>query len=153
MQEEPTVDPEHRKSSSTRKWWLLIGGGVLLYIVVFNSIESFVRPEPSEDGSTPGGADASTAPALPEVRMRDSGEVEIRHDFFRRSGYRTGSEATDRALFDCLTQGIEEAFGDGTEGWDRQGVRAETQRIQDECMGLPDIPAPLPPLPPGDADG
>ena len=59
------------------------------------------------------------------------------------------NEDEEKALFDCLEQGIEQTFADGTAGWKGERVRRETQRIQNECMGLPGTPAP--PRPPGPA--
>ena len=140
------MDPESERSSSTRKWWLLVGG-IVVFVVAFSLLESLVRtePTPSEKGSMPA---AAPSPAPPELRRLDDGAIEIRHDFFRRSTIRLGNEDKEKALFDCLTQGIEQTFGDGTVGWDRGRVRRETQRIRDECLGLHDIPIPPRPLQP-----
>ena len=72
---------------------------------------------------------------LPTVRRLDDGEVEIRHDMFHRSSFRPGSEEAEKALFDCLSRGIEESFGEGqAEGWTGRQVRDETKRIQDDCL-------------------
>ena len=142
------MDSESERSSSARKWWLLVGG-IVVFVVAFGLLESLVRtePTPSEEGSTPAvAADATLSPAPPELRRLDDGAIEIRHDFFRRSTIRLGNEEDEKALFDCLAQGIEQTFGDGTEGWDRARVLRETQRIQDECMSL--HRKPVPPRPP-----
>jgi hypothetical protein len=142
------MDPESEKSSSARKWWLLIGG-IVVFVVVFTLLESLVRTDstPSADGPTStGNAAAVGSPLRPELRRLDDGAIEIRHDFFRRATIRLDTEEEDNALFDCLSQGIEQTFGEGTEDWDRARVWRETQRIQNECMGLPGIPAP--PRPP-----
>ena len=142
------MERENRRSSSARNWWLLIGG-VVVFVLGFSLLESLVGTEPT--GSTPAqDAAAPTSPAAPEVRRLDDGAIEIRHDFFRRSTIRLDDEDEEQALFDCLTQGIEESFADGTEGWDRERVRDETRRIQNECLGLQDIP--VPPLPPRSRD-
>ncbi len=141
------MDPESGRSSSARKWWLLIGG-VVVFVVAFSLLESLVRtePTPSEKGSMPA---AAPSPAPPELRRLDDGAIEIRHDFFRRSTIRLGNEEDEKALFDCLAQGIEQTFADGTEGWNRARVRHEAQRIHDECMSsLHDIPVPPRPLRP-----
>jgi hypothetical protein len=142
------MDPEGKRSSSARDWWLLIGG-IVAFVVAFSVLESVVRtePTPSEEGSAPAeNADAAPSPTPPRLRRLEDGAIEIRHDFFRRSTIRLGDEKDEKALFDCLSQGIEQTFGDGTAGWDRGRVRRETQRIQDECMGLHGMPA-LPRLP------
>ena len=138
------MDPESERSSSTRKWWLLVGG-IVVFVVAFSLLESLVRtePTPSEKGSMPA---AAPSPAPPELRRLDDGAIEIRHDFFRRSTIRLGNRDDEKVLFDCLTQGIEQTFGNGTEGWDRGRVRRETQRIEDECMGV--HRKPVPPRPP-----
>jgi hypothetical protein len=143
------MDLESERSSSARKWWLLVGG-IVVFIAAFNLLESLVRtePTPSKEGSTTA-EDADAAPWLapPELRRLDDGAIEIRHDFFRRTTIRLDSEEDKKTLFDCLAQGIEQTFGDGTEGWNRARVRRETQRIQGECMGpLHDMP--VPPWPP-----
>jgi hypothetical protein len=147
------MDPESERSSAARKWWLLIGG-IVVFVVAFSLLESLVRtePAPSAEGSTPAGdPDAAPSPPPPELRRLDDGAIEIRHDFFRRSTIRLGNEDDEKALFDCLAQGIEQTFADGTAGWDRARVRRETQRIQDACLGLQDIPTlprrPRPPQP------
>ena len=140
------MDPDSERTSSARKWWLLIGG-IVVFVVGFSLLERLVRTEstPSERGSAED-ADAAWSPAPPELRRLDDGGIEIRHDFFRRTTFRLGNEDDAQALFECLEQRIEETFGD-TEGWDRGRVRSETQRIQDECMSLSDIPvAPRPRL-------
>lgn len=149
------MEPESETSSSARKWWLLIGG-IVVFVVAYSLLESLVgsEPTPSGNGSTPAeGADAAPSPAPPQVTRLADGAIEIRHDFFRRTTIRLGNEDDEKALLDCLARGIEETFGDGTAGWSRARVRRETQRIQDECMGLHGMPVPrLPPLPspPGD---
>ncbi len=147
------MDPERKRLSSTRKMWLLIGG-IVVFVVVFDLLEKFIssEPTPPRDGSTPEkGANIVQPPALPELRRLDDGAIEIRHDFFRRSTIRLGNKDEQDALFDCLAHGIEQTFGEGTEGWRRARVRRETQRIQDECMGSSlDMPVlPRPPRPQG----
>jgi hypothetical protein len=146
------MESESKRSSSARKWWLLAGGFVV-FVVAFGLLESLVRtePTPSEGGSTPaGGAVAALSPAPPLLRRLDDGAIEIRHDFFRRSTIRLSNEDDEQALFDCLAQGIEQTFGDGIEGWNRERVRRETERIQDECLGsFHDIPRPPRPPRPG----
>jgi hypothetical protein len=143
------MDSESERSSSARNWWLLAGGFVV-FVVAFGLLESLVRTEPtaSKEGSTPDeDAAAASSPAPPTLRRLDDGAIEIRHDFFRRSTIRLGTEDQEQALFDCLAQGIEQTFGDGTEGWSRERVRRETQRIQDDCLSsFLDLPAP--PRPP-----
>ena len=135
-------------SSSARNWWLLIGG-VFVFVVAFSLLESLVRRDPT--GSTPEQDTAAlTSPAPPEVLRPHDGGVEIRHDFFRRTTYRLESEDEEQALFDCLTQRVEQTFATGTEGWDHERVRDETRRIQDQCMESQDIP--VPPRPPGAGD-
>ena len=142
------MDPESGRSSSARKWCLLIGG-IVVFVVAFGLLESLVRPEPTPGSTSAEDARAAVSPAPPELRMLDDGEIEIRHDFFRRSSFRLGNEEDGKALFDCLAQGIELTFADGTEGWSRERVRHETQRIQDECMSsLHDTPVPPRPLRP-----
>jgi hypothetical protein len=149
------MDSESERSSSARKWWLLMGG-IAAFVVAFSLLESLVRTESttSEEGSTPAPtAAAAPSPPPPRLRRLDDGAIEIRHDFFRRTTIRLGNEDDATALFDCLAQGIEETFADGTEGWGRGRVKHETQRIQDECMGLPDVPVlPRLPRPPGTGD-
>jgi hypothetical protein len=143
------MDSESARSSSARNWWLLAGGFVV-FVVAFGLLESLVRTEPtaSKEGSTPGEeTDAAPSPAPPKLRRLEDGAIEIRHDFFRRSTIRLGSEDQEKALFDCLAQGIEQTFGDGTAGWSRERVRRETQRIQDECLA-PFHDMPVPPRPP-----
>jgi hypothetical protein len=134
------MDPESGRSSSAREWWLLIGG-IVVFVVAFSLLENLVGT--SEKGSTPAEAvDAAPSSTPPELRRLDDGAIEVRHDFFRRSTIRLGNEDDEKALFDCLEQGIEQTFGDGTEGWDRRRVRRETRRILDECMGLHGMPVP-----------
>ena len=143
------MDSERKGSSSARKWWLLIGT-IVVFVVAFDLLEKLVRPEPtpSGEGSTVAeGAGAAASPAPPRLRRLDDGAIEIRHDFFRRSTIRLGDEDDEKALFDCLAQGIEQTFGEGTEGWTRERVRSETQRIQDECLGSTHG-IPVPPRPP-----
>ena len=131
----------NEKSTPSRMRWLLLGG-IAVFVVAFSLLENLVGPE-----STPSDTEAAAgewAPAPPELRRLEDGQIEIRHDFFRRSSYRMGDKEEEQALFDCLAKGIEETFGGGTRGWDRERVRSETQRIQNECMDLP-----IPPEPPG----
>ena len=125
------------------KWGLLLGG-IVVFVVAISLLETLVRtePTPSENGSAI--ADAARSPAPPELRRLDDGAIEIRHDFFHRSTIRLGNEEEERALFDCLAQGLEQKFGDGTEGWDHAGVRHETKLIQDQCLGLHRQEADLP---------
>lgn len=143
------TESKNEKSSSTRTWLLLVGGIVLL-IVGFDLVERLVRtePTPSADGSAAEeDAAAGATPGLPELRRLEDGGIEIRHDFFRRSTIRLGTEDDQNALFDCLTRGIEQTFGAGTEDWGHGRVRDETQRILDECLGsFHDVP--VPPRPP-----
>ena len=138
------MDPEGKRSPSARKMWLLIGG-VVVFFVAFDWLESLIRTEPTPSETED--ADAAASPAPPELRRLDDGSIEIRHDFFRRTRIDLGNEEKEKALFDCLAQGIEETFGDGTEGWNRGRVRRETQRIQDECLGSWHN-VPIPPRPP-----
>lgn len=135
------MGPETKRWSASRKRWTLIGG-VVVFVVAFSLVESLVGTEPtSEEGST--STQDPSAPALPEVRRLEDGEIEIRLDFFRRSSIRLGDKDEEQILFDCLTQGIEQTFGEGApEGWDGKRVREETQRIQNECMGFPERPSP-----------
>jgi hypothetical protein len=133
----------------------MLVGGVGVFVVAFTLLESLVGTKPTGSTSAQDSI-ASTSPAPPEVLRPEGGGVEIRLDFFRRSRYRLGNEDQEQALFDCLTKKIEEKFAAGTEGWDHQRVRDETQRIQEECMDLQDIPVPprpLRPLRPPDGDG
>ncbi len=142
------VDPESGRSSSARKWGLLIGG-IVVFVVAFGLLESLVRPEPTPGSTAADDTNAAASPAPPELRMLDDGAIEIRHDFFRRSTIRLGNKEDEQALYDCLAQGIEQTFADGTEGWNRARVRDEAYRIQDECMSsLSDIPVPPRPLRP-----
>ncbi len=106
------MDPESERSSSARKRWLLIGG-VVVFVVAFSLLESLFSTEPTTPAEDAG---AATSPRPPELRRLDNGEIEIRHDFFRRSTFRMGDEDEEKALFDCLGQGIEETFCEGTEG-------------------------------------
>ena len=133
------MDAEGERSSTARAWWMLIGG-IVVFVVSFSVLEKLVLPEPADSESPGAGADVAPAPRPPELRRLEGGGIEIRHDFFRRSTIRLGNEDDERALFDCLTRGFERSFGDGTEGWGRRRVRRETQRIQDECLDLQDIP-------------
>jgi len=146
------MDPEIATTSSARKWWMLLGG-IVVFVVGFELLGSLFRTDPTSptNGSTPAesAVAVSRSPAPPELRRLEDGAIEIRHDFFRRSTIRIGDEEDAQALFECLSQGIEETFGDGTEGWRRGRVRSETQRIQDECLGsvhelpvLPRLPEP-----------
>jgi hypothetical protein len=133
------------RSSSTRKWWLLIGGIVVL-IVAFDYLERLVRKEPLP--SSVSDVDARTSPAPPQLRRLDDGAIEIRHDIFQRTTIRMDDEDAAEALFECLSQGINVTFGNGTEGLDRGHIRSETQRILKECGGMPEVPMPLRPSPP-----
>jgi hypothetical protein len=136
------MDSENKKPSPSRKWWLLIGG-IVVFVVAFDLLERFV---PSEAGSAASeDAVVASGPAPPVVRRLDDGAIEIRHDFFRHSTIRLEDENDEIALFDCLAEGIERTFGEGTAGWTRTRVRSETQRIQDECLGSNrDLPVPPP---------
>ena len=141
------MDPESGGPSSARKWWLLIGG-IVVFVVAFGLLESLVRPEPTPGSTSAIDASAADSPAPPELRMLDDGAIEIRHDFFHRSTIRLGSEEDEKALFDCLAQGIEQTFADGTEDWNHERVRQEARRIQDECLSsLHDISVPPRPRP------
>ena len=140
------MDSQRERSTSARKWWLLVAG-IVVIVVTLDLLESLVgtAPTPSEEGAAPKvGVVAALSPAPPEVHRLDDGGIEIRHDFFRRTTIRLGNEDEEQALFDCLAQGIETTFGDGTEGWSRQRVRSETQHIQDKCLGsFLDLPVPV----------
>jgi hypothetical protein len=114
-------------------------------VALFSLLERLAGTPSSVSTLEPG---APTSPALPEVRMPEDGGVEIRHDFFRRTTIRLGSEEEDGALFECLTRGLEESFAAGTEGWGAQRVRDETRRVQEACMGARGIPVPPRPLQP-----
>jgi hypothetical protein len=138
-------------TSSARGWWLLLGGFVV-FVVLFSLLERLVGSESSVP-TVEQGTGAATSPALPVVRMPEDGGVEIRHDLLRRTRIRLESEEKDRALFDCLTRGLEETFASGTEGWDPQKVRDETRRVQEECMGAQGVPVPPRPLRPPAAGG
>ena len=149
------MDAESERSFSARTWWLLIGGGVV-FVVLFSLLESLVRPEPTPavEGPKPVGehSDVAPSPKPPKLRWADDGAIEIRQGIFSQSRIRLDNEDAEKALFDCLAQGIEQTFGDGTEGWTRKRVKRETQRIQDECMAslldMPELPRPpQPPLP------
>jgi hypothetical protein len=147
------MEPERRKPPF-RKWWLLIAG-IVVYLAVFSLLESLVRTDRATsdtDSTSADAADAARSPAPPHVRRLEDGGIEIRHDFFRRSTIRLGNEEDEKALYDCLEREVEQTFGDGTEGWDRERVRRETQRIQNECLGLPGLPGP-PGLPRPGGDG
>jgi len=132
------------RASLTRKSWLLLGGFVA-FLLVFGLLERFVGTAPSSSETTK----EAVAPEVPTVRRLDDGAIEIRHDLFRRSTIRLGDEEDEKALLDCISQGIEESFGDGqAEGWSGRQVRSETQRIRDHCMrSLLEVPV-LPPSPP-----
>ena len=119
-----------------RKWWLLFGG-IAVFVVAFSLLERLVGTDPTPAAAA---TDEEWAPAPPELRRLDDGQIEIRHDFFRRSSFRMGDKEEQQVLFDCLQQGIDKTFGGGTQGWDRARVRRETQRIQNECVGMPDLP-------------
>jgi len=142
------MDSKSARSSSARKWWLLIGG-IVVFVVAFDLLE---RLFPSEERSASAeGSVSASSPAPPVLRRLDDGAIEIRHDFFRHSTIRLGDEDDEEALYDCLAQGIEQAFGEGTAGWTRARVRSETERIQNECLGsFHDLP--VPPRPPGPDD-
>lgn len=137
------MDSERKKSLfSGRGWWLPVGAFVG-YLVVISLLERVV---PGGKGSTSGqGAAAVSAPAPPELVRLDDGAIEIRHDLFRRSTIRMGNEEDTGALYECLRQGFDEAFGTGTEGWTSARVRSETKRAQDKCLAgkidLPTLPA------------
>ena len=138
------MDPERSRRSPARKWWLLVGG-IVVFVVAFDLLERLVGPSPSASETAPA-ARGTASPAPPEVRRLEDGAIEIRHDFFRRSTIRLGDEDEQQVLFDCLRQGIERRFGEGTEGWSRERVRRETQEIQDACLGaVHDFPLPIPP--------
>ena len=147
------MDSEREKPASTRRWWLFLGG-IVAFVVAFQLIESVFLTDPSgsEEGAAPTeGAGGAPSPAPPEVRRLDNGAVEIRHDFFRRTTVRLGNDDDAKALFDCLTQGVEQTFGDGSESWSGSRKRRETNRIQDECMGLV-VDLPVPPQVPRPGD-
>ena len=126
------MDSEGARPSSARSWWLLIGG-IVVFLVVFDLIENLISPDPAISER----ADTVPSSAAPTLRRLDDGAIEIRHDLFRRSTIRMGNEDSEKALFDCLAQGMDQTFEDGTEGWTRARVRRETERIQDECLALP----------------
>jgi len=136
------VDSESKTPFPARKWWLLIGG-IVAFVVAFDLLERLV---PSNEGPA-AAEDAAlvSSPAPPELRRLDDGAIEIRHDFFRHSTIRLSNEDDSQALFDCLAEGIEQTFGEGTAGWTRARVRSETQRVQDACLGSNlDLPVPPP---------
>lgn len=147
------MESESKTSSSARKWWLL-AAALVAFVVVFDLLERLTRtePGPSVDGSSPvEDAGAARGPAPPEVLRLEDGAIEIRHDFFRRSTIRLEDEEDSDALFDCLTLGIEQTFGDGTAGWSHGDVMRETRRIQDACLGESmNLPLPLRPSRPRD---
>ena len=131
--------------SSARTWWLFVGA-LVVFVVGFTLLERLVRGDADPATSAEKGGDAAS-PARPEVRRLEDGAVEIRHDFFRRTTIRLGDEEAGQALFDCLEQGFDEAFAEGTEGWTGARVRRETRRVQDACMGSHGVPTV--PRPPG----
>ena len=124
----------NEKSPAARMRWLLLGS-VAVFVVAFSLLESLVGT-PSDTEAAAG----AWSPAPPELRRLEDGQIEIRYDFFRRSSFRLGNKEEEKILFDCLAKGIEETFGEGVHGWDRERVRSETQRIQNECVGLPTLP-------------
>lgn len=133
----------NEKLTPARKRWLLFGG-IAVFVVAFSLLESLVGTDSTP--SEPEADEGTWAPEPPEVRRLEDGEIEIRHDFFRRSSYRMADKKEEQLLFDCLEKGIEETFGEGTTGWDRERVRSETRRIQNHCVGLPAVPTvPEPP--------
>ena len=107
-------------------WWVL--GAIVIFVVALTLAERFMREEPAPSERRP----TSTAP--PEVRWTEDGAIELTEEPFRPSTIRLQDERKKQELFDCLEQGIEAAFGDGTEGWTRVEVWRETQRIKSECM-------------------
>jgi len=139
------MDPENRRSA--RKWWLLIGGAVVL-LSGLSLLEDLVREEPQPSASAEDTRGLFSS-ATPQLRRLDDGAIEIRHDFFRRTTIRLGDEDAERALFDCLVQGIKQTFGGGVEDWDRESIRSETLRIQGECLSSLDVAVPAPPSPTG----
>ena len=138
------MDREHRRSSETRKWWLLLGGFVL-FLVAFQLLEDLISPAPLQDADA--APSPAPSPAPPELRRTEDGAIEIRHDLFQQTTIRLGDEEDSKALFDCLEQGFENAFGEGTEGWTRRRVRLEAERIQNACLGSAHG-LPVPPRPP-----
>jgi len=139
------MDRQGGRSSSARTWWLLIGGIVVLF-VAFDWLERAVREEPPP--SSVSEVDARTTPAPPQLSRLDDGAIEIRHDFFRRTTIHMSDDSASQALYDCLSSRINETFGNGTEGWDDEGIREETQRFLNECGDIPEIPVPLVPTTP-----
>ena len=136
-----SVIPEGEFNDGSRNSGVVLGPQVVAANRGDRRLRRDVRPAAAE------GTDAAPSPAPPELRRVDERTIEIRHDFFHRSGYRPGSEEDTQALFDCLEQGIKETFEGGTEGWSRRRVREETQRIENECRN-PVLPVPVPPRPP-----
>lgn len=138
------MDSEGQRSSQTRKRWLLIGAFVA-FVVAFQLFERLVRTASTPSAEDPTRADSTGAargPTRPVLRRLEDGAIEIRHDLFRRSTIRLENEDDADALFDCLEEGLEKAFGEGAQGVDRP-VRPTTQRIQDECLApLHVIPVP-----------
>lgn len=140
------MEPERRKSFFARKgWWLLICA-VVVYLAGFSLLEK-ITPA----GKGPAGGNAASAPAPPQLRRLDDGAIDVRQGFFHHLTIRTGSDEEDEALFQCLKQGFDEAFGNGTEGMTAAQVRSETERIENSCTDLPGIPRP--PSPPRREDG
>lgn len=128
------VEPEEKRPSETRKWWLLAGGFVV-FLVAFQLLEDVISPEPSQEADAEAAPSPAPSPSPPELRRTDDGAIEIRHDLFRQTTIRLGDEEDSKALFDCLEQGFEQAFGEGTEGWTRDQVKREAERIQNACLG------------------
>ena len=119
-------------------WW--VAGAVVLVVAIFTLLERLIEGKPTPVLENPA---IVTSPAPPEVLRLEDGGIEIRHDYFRRTTIRLGVEEDEQALYDCLVTGIEETFGEGTEGWGRGRVRQEAERIQDQCLtSVTDLPPP-----------
>ncbi|MCP3978205.1 MAG: hypothetical protein GY716_02580 [bacterium] len=142
------MHPESNRSSSRRNWLLLLGAAIL-FVVAFGLLERVVAPRPVP-GVTASGTDdtQANAPAPPTVQRRNDGGVDIRHGFFHRTTIRMGSPEDDDALYECVKRAFDEAFGDGTAGRTRAQLKAETERVQDECIATFRPPRPEPPPPP-----
>jgi len=130
------MNPERGKSSSIRRWLLLIGG-LVVFAVLFDFLSDLTRPKRvvTVEGSTPA-ADAAAArsPDPPRLRRLDDGAIKIEHDSFAESTIRMRDEEDSQAMFDCLSEGIEQTFRDGTAGWTVGNVQGETARIKFECL-------------------
>ena len=124
------MNPENERSSAGRRWWWLLAG-IVVFAVSFTVLENLGRKEPTPSETVPA---PPPTPATPEVRWTEDGAIELSEEPFAPSRINLRNEEKKQQLFNCIEQGIEETFGNGTEGWDRVGVWRETQRIKNECM-------------------